>query len=198
MRVEPTTDRGRLTVGRILDAACVLFARQGIRLTTLDQVGRAAGVGRGQLYHFFCDKQDLVAEVVAQQVERVLAPQRPVLDAMAAPDDVRTWCRMAAELHEHAEDPVRCPIGTLVHELGEDDPLARQTLAAGFARWRACLAAGLGRVDAAGGLAGGVDADRLATGLLAAYQGGVLLAAACDDVGLLRDALAACAEPALA
>jgi AcrR family transcriptional regulator len=155
-------------------------------------------VGRGQLYHFFCDKQDLVAEVVAQQVERVLAPQQPALDAMAGPEDVRAWCQVAVELHERAEDPVRCPIGTLVHELGEDDPVAREALADGFGRWRGALAEGLARLEARGGLRPGVRAERLAVGLLAAYQGGVLLAAACDDVTLLRDALAATVEPALA
>ena len=79
MKVQPTTSRGQETVERVLDAACVLFARQGIRPTTLDEVGALSGTGRGQLYHFFAGKSDLVAEVIARQCERVLDAQQPLL-----------------------------------------------------------------------------------------------------------------------
>jgi AcrR family transcriptional regulator len=189
MRTEPSTAKGRATVQRVLDAACELFARQGIRVTTLDQVGARSGTGRGQLYLYFAGKADLVEAVVAQQVERVLDAQRPLLETMSTADDVRAWCA-AAERWYGDDHPVRCPIGSLVHELGEQDAAARAALAAGFGRWRAALAEALGRVHRSGQLRPGVDPDAAAGGLLAAYQGGVLLAGATGDLGALRTALA--------
>ena len=99
----------------MVDAACVLFARQGIRATTLDQVGQLSGTGRGQLYLFSTGKPDLVAEVVAAQVERVLQAQQPLLGAITSGQDVRDWCRLATQQYG-ADDPIRCPIGSLVHE----------------------------------------------------------------------------------
>src|SRR5690348_2059558 len=117
MITTPTTDRGRATVSRVLDAACVLFAKQGVRATTLDEIGKAAGVGRGQLYHFFADKADLVADVVALQVERVIASTQPSCDAWSTAADVRAWCEEAVGGYASSNDPIRCPIGSLVHEL---------------------------------------------------------------------------------
>jgi TetR/AcrR family transcriptional repressor of nem operon len=189
MRTEPSTAKGRATVQRVLDAACDLFARQGIRATTLDQVGARSGTGRGQLYLYFAGKADLVVAVVALQVQRVLDAQRPLLDTMSTAAGVRAWC-VAAEQWYADEDQVRCPIGSLVHELGEDDAAARTALADGFGRWRAALAEALHRVRDHGGLAAGVDPDTAAAALLAAYQGGVLLAGATGDLGHLRLALA--------
>jgi AcrR family transcriptional regulator len=176
-------------VQRVLDAACVLFARQGVRATTLDQVGELSDTGRGQLYLYFAGKADLVAVVVAQQVQRVLDAQQPLLGTMSSAADVRAWCA-AAERWYRADDPVRCPIGSLVYELGEQDAAARTALAEGFRRWRVALADALHRVQERGELADGVDPDTAAAALLAAYQGGVLLASGTGDLGALRLALA--------
>ncbi|QJY51157.1 TetR/AcrR family transcriptional regulator [Pseudonocardia broussonetiae] len=196
MRTEPSTAKGRATVQRILDAACVLFARQGIRATTLDQVGAASGSGRGQLYLYFTGKAGLVAAVVAQQVQRVLDAQQPLLGTIATAADVRRWCALAAEQYA-ADDVMRCPIGSLVHELGERDGAARAALADGFARWRDALAMGLRRAQQHGELAPGADPDAVAAALLAAYQGGVLLAGALGDRDLLRLALDGVTRPVL-
>jgi len=87
-------------------------------------------------------------------------------------------------------DQARCPIGSLVHELGEHDGAARTALSDGFAHWRAALADARRRVADRGGLAAGVDPETAASGLLAAYQGGIVLAGATGDLALLRLALA--------
>ncbi|WP_372457851.1 MULTISPECIES: TetR family transcriptional regulator C-terminal domain-containing protein [Mycobacteriaceae] len=52
---------------------------------------------------------------------------------------------------------------------------ARRALSAGFARWEELLTEALRRLDAGGHLHTGADPTLLAAGLLAAYQGGMLL-----------------------
>jgi TetR/AcrR family transcriptional regulator, transcriptional repressor for nem operon len=187
MITRPTTDRGRATVARVLDAACALFAEKGVRATTLDEIGAAAGVGRGQLYHFFAGKADLVADVVGLQVERIVGPIRSAVDAMSTADDVRNFCEAIISLHDSSEK-IRCPLGSLVPQL-DDDNAAREALKAGFTQWEALLAEGLRRVADSGGLISGADPAVLAGGLLAAYQGGMLLADVTGDVESLRRAL---------
>jgi AcrR family transcriptional regulator len=189
MITNPTTDRGRATVARVLEAACVLFATDGVRATTLDEIGAAAGVGRGQLYHFFADKADLVADVVGFQVERVISSIQPPFEAMSTADDVRAWCEAAVRSHASTSDPIRCPIGSLVYQLDADAAAARAALTAGFARWERLFTAGLRRVADNGELLAGTDPSVLAAGLLAAYQGGMLLADVRGDVEPLRRAL---------
>lgn len=197
MITKPTTDRGRATVSRVLESACVLFAKQGVRATTLDEIGAAAGVGRGQLYHFFAGKADLVADVVALQVEQVIASMQPSFDAMSTAADVRAWCDDAVSSYASSNDPIRCPIGSLVHELDHGEGPARDALKAGFARWEALFAEGLRRVADNGDLIAGADPSLLAHGLLAAYQGGVLLADVSGDVEPLQRALEAVTTTAL-
>ena len=187
MITRPTTDRGRATVARVLDAACALFAEKGVRATTLDEIGAAAGVGRGQLYHFFAGKADLVADVVGLQVERIVDPIRPAVDAMSTADDVRNFCEAIISLHDSSEK-IRCPLGSLVPQL-DDDNTAREVLKAGFTQWEALLADGLRRVADSGGLISGADPAVVAGGLLAAYQGGMLLADVTGDVESQRRAL---------
>jgi len=188
MITPPTTDRGRATVARVLDSACALFAEKGIRTTTLDEIGAAAGVGRGQLYHFFADKADLVADVVALQVERIVGSIRPAVDAMSSADDVRNFCEAVIRLHDTSEK-IRCPLGSLVPQLDDNNAAAREVLKAGFTQWEALLADGLRRVADGGGLISGADPAMMAGGLLAAYQGGMLLADVSGDVEPLRRAL---------
>ena len=172
-----------------MEAACLLFARQGVRATTLDEIGAAAGVGRGQLYHFFAGKADLVADVVGFQVERVISSIQPSFDSMSTANDVRAWCEDAVRLHASSTDPIRCPIGSLVYELDADAGAARVALKAGFARWESVFANGLRRVADNGELLAGADPSVLAAAMLAAYQGGMLLADVSGDVEPLRRAL---------
>lgn len=190
MITEPTTDRGRATVARILEAACVLFTRQGVRATTLDEIGNAAGAGRSQLYHFFADKADLVSDVVRFQVDRVLSSVQPSFDDVNTAADLRAWCADALRAHAASDDPIRCPIGSLVYELDRSaDGPARATLKSGFARWEQVMANALQRVADSGGLLPGTDPAVVAAALLAAYQGGMLLADVSGDVAPLQHAL---------
>lgn len=48
-----------------------------MRGASLDDVIAAAGVSKGQLYHYFADKDDLVRAVIAHQTARGFAAQEP-------------------------------------------------------------------------------------------------------------------------
>jgi TetR/AcrR family transcriptional regulator, transcriptional repressor for nem operon len=68
------------------------------------------------------------------------------------------------------------PLGSLGGQLAESDPDARARLAAGFGRWSTAIRDGLRTLHATGHLAPDIDPDDLAVTLLAALQGGLLLA----------------------
>src|SRR5262249_33381792 len=144
--------------------------------------GAAAGVGRGQLYHFFAGKADLVADVVGLQVERIIDSMRPAVDAMSTANDVRDFCETVISVHASSRDRIRCPLGSLVPQRDDNDAAARAVLKAGSTQWEALLADGLRRVADTGGLIPGTDPAVVAGGLLAAYQGGMLLADVSGDV----------------
>jgi AcrR family transcriptional regulator len=186
MSAQPTTDRGRATREQILDAASELFYRQGVTATGLDQIAGASGTGKGQLYHYFAGKRDLTHAVIERQIAAVLAAQQPRLDALATCADLRAWADDLIAAYASGDHPLRCPLGALAAELAEGDAQAREALACGFARWTQALAAGLRRMRE---LPPSAEPERLATALLSAYQGGLLLSQVHGDLEPLRAAL---------
>ncbi len=57
---------------RILAAATRLFARYGLKKTTVGEIATAADVGKGTIYLFFDTKEDLFAHVVRREGEELL------------------------------------------------------------------------------------------------------------------------------
>ena len=88
------------------------------------------------------------------------------------------------DLVRRRDDMVRLLADLLV--AGEDGDLAA---CARFTGWKSLLAAGIARARENGDLATEADPDRLATGLMAALRGGLLLARTTRDIGQLETAL---------
>jgi len=56
----------------IIEAAEELFARYGFRKTSIDDIARAAGIGKGTVYLHFSSKEELFAEIVRRVSDRML------------------------------------------------------------------------------------------------------------------------------
>jgi AcrR family transcriptional regulator len=169
------TTRGAATRSRILGAAADLIYEHGVDQTSLDEVMAASGVSKSQLYHYFADKDALVLEVIAWQTDHVLDAQQPHLDALDSLPALRAWRDAIIRLSD-ATHSKGCPLGSLASELANDSETARERLAGSFAIWRGRIEKGLARMRERGELAASVDPHDLALALLAAAQGGLLLA----------------------
>jgi hypothetical protein len=75
-----------------------------------------------------------------------------------------------------------CVLGSMANELSDQDEQARTLLADLLKTWEELIAAGLERMQATGALKPGADPEQLAIGLMAALQGGYLLANTAHDV----------------
>jgi TetR/AcrR family transcriptional repressor of nem operon len=80
-------------------------------------------------------------------------------------------------------------LGSMASELADQDEQARASLAGLFKAWEELLAAGLRRMQANGTLSPDAYPDQLAVGLMAALQGGYLLASTAHDVRPMEIAL---------
>src|SRR5579871_676478 len=63
-------DERRQREERILDAAATLLVRWGYRKTTIDDVAREAGVGKGTIYLHWKDKNELFRAAVIREEHR--------------------------------------------------------------------------------------------------------------------------------
>src|SRR4029434_8589131 len=87
--VETKSAKGAATRDQILDAAGRLIHLQGYHCTSLDDVLRESGVGKGNFYYYFKSKEDLGYAIIDRIrrafVERGLGPA--FQDAEADPVD---------------------------------------------------------------------------------------------------------------
>ena len=184
----PLTRRGAATRTRIIDAAANLTYAHGVDRTSLDDVMAESGASKSQLYHYFADKDALIREVIALQTERVLAAQQPHLGALDSLSALRSWRDSIVRLNDgiHAKG---CPLGSLASELVNDSEPARKQLAGSFAVWSDSIERGLAKMRERGELAAAADPHELATALLCAVQGGLLLSKTARSSRPLRVAL---------
>lgn len=161
--------------------------QRGVRSTSLDDVLAAAGCGKSQLYHYFDDKADLVAAVIDRQLEFVLAAQ-PALAHIESWATFDEWLAAILRMHAQPGGPFACPLGTLAAELRGDESF-RPHLQAAFGRWVTLLAVGLHRMRDRGDLVDDADPQRLASNVIAALQGGLVLAHVRSDITPIHDAV---------
>ena len=83
----------------------------------------------------------------------------------------------------------RCVLGALAAELSDTDDKARAALFEHFAEWRRLLTAALERMRDNGALRAEIDTLPLATGLLAAVEGGYLLSQTARDPRVMQTVL---------
>ncbi len=183
----PVTERGRRTRALIIDAAATLMYQRGVSMTSLDDVLAAADSGKSQLYYYFDNKADLIAAVIQRQLQLVLARQ-PRLQQIDSWDGIKAWAAEILQAHSAPGGPFACPLGTIAAELKNDEKF-RPLLDAAFRQWEAPLARGLHMMQDRGALVADADPERLATAVIAALQGGMLLARVHGDITPLRDGL---------
>jgi len=168
------TPKGERTRARIVSAAARLIRERGVAGTTLDDVRAAAEVSGSQMYHYFVDKDDLVQAVIDHQADAIVGNQRRA--DLGTLDGLQIWRDMIIAAAESADGMGGCPLGSLGGQLAESDPQARALIAAGFERWSDAIGEGLRGLHAAGHLSTEISPDDIAVTLLAALQGGLLLA----------------------
>ena len=168
------TRKGAETRARIVDAAAQLIYEQGVASTTIEEVRDSAQVSSSQLYHYFDDKPALVRAVIERQADMAIGTQERF--DLSSLEGLREWRNFVVDHTRETDGRGGCPVGSLGPALAETEPEARAMLAVAFKRWEASIMAGLLRMHALGRLGPDADPRQLALALLAALEGGLLLA----------------------
>jgi AcrR family transcriptional regulator len=183
------TARGAATRNRIVLAAAELMHVRGVAATTIDEVLAASVTSKSQFYQHFPDKAELVYEVITLRADEILTWQRMRLEKVDSFRGLYQWRDAMVQRCALRRGLWGCELGSLAAELSDTDDKARVSLAEHFAQWQAMLAAALERMRDRGVLRTEIDGPALATGLLAAVEGGYLLSQTAHDPRLMQTAL---------
>lgn len=178
----PLTVRGAATRDRIVHATADLMYVKGATATTLDDVRAATGVSKSQLYRHFADKDALIHAVITLRGQQVIERETERLGRFSSFSGLVRWRNALVQANALQNGAYGCALGSMANELADHDTQARTMLADLFASWEGLIAAGLRRMQDKGALKPEADPERLAVGLMAALQGGYLLANTAHDV----------------
>lgn len=82
----------------LLSAAAELFARQGYRATTLDDLAASLRIRKASLYHYIRSKEDLLTAIYDRIFDRIERAVRPI-----AGEDLPADERLRRMIHAHVE-----------------------------------------------------------------------------------------------
>ena len=186
---ETKSQKGAATRDQILNAASRLIHVQGDQSTSLDDVLRESGVGKGNFYYYFKSKEELGYAII-DRIRRAFIERG--LDTAFADTDADPIGQPHA-FFDRVLDSQRqrncvggCAMGNLACELSDVHEGFRQQLAGIFDVYRDHLAETIRRGQQSGRLRPDADATRVAQFLVGGLEGAILLGKVTRDITVIE------------
>jgi AcrR family transcriptional regulator len=109
----------------LLDAALGVFARDGYRTATIDDVAEAAGVTKGAVYHYFDTKEALLLRVIERSQALAFGRAEEALRDVALPASTRIRLLVRKVFSERTAASDRL-LGLLVRSVAHEVPRAHE------------------------------------------------------------------------
>jgi TetR/AcrR family transcriptional repressor of lmrAB and yxaGH operons len=170
-------------------SAAALFRRQGYAATSWREVIRHSATPWGSQAHYFPDGKEQLGvdalRLAGGHYEQLL---RSALDHAAHPADaIAAWSSVAAAELERSGWADGCPVATVALETAASSDRLADACDDAFQSWRRALADAFRAVEPAEPGLDEAAADQLATLVLAAIEGALLLSRAARDPAPLHD-----------
>ena len=158
---------------QILDAASRLIHVRGFNNTSVDEILKESGVGKGNLYYYFKSKEELGFAILERSLERI---STELLDKTFSPGK-NPWQQIVDFLDSQVDRARQrgctggCMLGNLALELSDIHEGFRRRLSEAFDRLRARMEATLNQAKGQGTLRSDTDIPRLAHFIVAGFEG---------------------------
>jgi len=187
------TRDGRSTREAILEAASRLIHVHGYNHTSLDDVLRESGVGKGNFYYHFKSKEDLgyaiLDQIIGSFLDRTLEPCFSDPEGRAL-TQIRCFLDRVLETQRERNCVGGCPLGNLAAELSDVHEGFRARLASVFAAWRERLTLALSTAQRRGTVDATCRPDAVAGFLIASLEGAILLTKLTKDIAVMEQCVA--------
>jgi AcrR family transcriptional regulator len=164
----------------IIEKTDTLFYEGGFEATSFADIAAAVGISRGNFYHHFRTKDEILAAVITRRMERTRSMLENWQEKGQGPRD-----RILSFIHIVITNQAKimafgCPVGTLCSELAKLDHSAKGRAAEIYNLFRDWLASQFRALGA------GDRAEELALHVLAWSQGVTVIASAFRDEAFIR------------
>lgn len=166
----------------LLDAALTLFRTQGYHNTSMADIGRASGLLKGSIYHYFPGKKELAVAALDRVIEEVREKLFRYADDGETPADARLEKLAEAVERYFIDREGGCVMGSLALEIGDGIPEFGARIRTYFDEWRSSLVALLTSKY------GKTEARELAEDTVARVQGAIMMMGIDKDPAVLRRA----------
>ena len=181
--------KGEQTRERILTEATKIFNRQGIAATTINDLLKATGTTKGNLYFHFSGKEEVGVEVL----RRAQAAFRKFLDEALQGDSpgaqLEQFFRQVLEKNRCRGFVGGCLFGNTALESSDTAPQFANPVNEVFAEWIDKLRTTIAAAQASGQVRHDLPADHLAELLVITIEGGIMQARLKKAEGPLARAL---------
>lgn len=170
-KTAPTSTRQR-----IIASAAELFHRQGLHATSVDAILAHADAGKGQFYHYFKSKDELIHAVVEDFYQRLCKKELPLRYDIDTWDDLAAFFDVFIGIQKSTNCERGCPMATIGYELTKEQELIRQDIHLTFEYTKNILVGFFQRMQARGDLRSDVEPVELADFCYSIMQGGLITA----------------------
>jgi TetR/AcrR family transcriptional regulator, transcriptional repressor for nem operon len=180
---------GKSARDAVLKAATRLMHVRGYQNTSLDDVLRESGVGKGNFYYHFRSKEDLgyaiLDQLVASFLERTLEPCFSVPDAPPL-SQILCFLDRVLEAQRQRKCVGGCAMGNLASELSDVHEGFRERLASVFTTWRERLTVALREAQERGEVVAACEPEAIGQFLVAGLEGAMLLSKVSKDIAVME------------
>jgi TetR/AcrR family transcriptional repressor of nem operon len=189
-----STSQSRLREGKstreaVLTAATRLMGVHGYRNTSLDEVLRESGVGKGNFYYYFRSKEELGYAILDQFIdaflERTLKPCFSG-DSPGPLHQISCFLDRVREIQRERNCVGGCPLGNLAAELSDLHEGFRGRLNGVFSAWRDRLTGALRHAQERGHVRPECHPEAVAHFLVAALEGAMLMTKLTKDIAVME------------
>ncbi|RDW18090.1 TetR/AcrR family transcriptional regulator [Oceanobacillus arenosus] len=173
----------------IISIARNVIHSKGFQATSISDILQAAGIGKGQFYHYFSSKHDLGLAVVE---DLITDWDRQLIEGILKSADepaqkLNSMLEWALTSHAEMEIKHGCAMGNLAIEMSEHDEAFRTKIAGFFNRWMDSVVVILDEMINRKLLDSTIDTKKNAQTIVSMIEGAILLMTNQQNIELMEN-----------
>ncbi len=174
---------------KVILAGMELINKQGYTATSMDDITKATGVKRGNLYFHFSSKEELGIEMLTYARDEYMSYLKSNLRGQSPIEDIRNLLEASYRFHRSKKFIGGCIFGNIALEMADSNQRLSLFVRELFEEWIILLAGLIRKAQSSGELKINCSPEVMARHIVASVEGGVMLSRLSKNGQDLRDCL---------